>query len=92
METDDLQDCSQLDLWSASVRAHVCTHMAVSVCACTHGCVYLGRSYSLAAILAELSWGYGRKKTPQRNKSKTPVPSYQGRNRNMGAMTAALSS
>lgn len=61
---------------------HVCTHGCV--CACF---VYLGWSL----LLAELSWGYGKKShTTQRNKKQTPVSSYQGRNKNIGSMTAQL--
>lgn len=68
----------------------MCAHIAVSVRACTHGCVCIWGGAIL--LLAELPRDYGGKKTPQRNKNKTPVPSYQGRHRNMGAMMAALSS
>lgn len=76
---------SQLDLWSASVHAHVCMYTWVYV----FGEELFFSSYSCLAFLG--FWKEKKKKT-QRNKSKTPVPSYPGRNRNMGAMTAALSS
>lgn len=83
METDDLQACDQRG------AVCVCTHSCVCACMHTWVCVYLGRSYSISCWASQELWG---KKTPQRNKNKTPVPSYQGRHRNMGAMMAALSS
>lgn len=83
METDDLQDCGQLGVVCVCTHSCVCACMHTWVCVCIWGGAIL--------LVAELPKGYGGK-NPQRNKNKTPVPSYQGRHRNMGAMMAALSS
>lgn len=80
-ETDNFQDCGQLDLWFVSM--HVYTHGCV--------CVYMG-VFEEESLLAELSWGYGKKKshTTQRNKKQPLVLSHQGRNRNIGTTTVWL--
>lgn len=78
MEIDEFQDCSQLDLCGLSV--HKCTHG--SICVCVHTCVrvsvYLRRNYSFTWWTFPGPW---KKIRPHKNKNKTPVPSYQGRNK-----------
>lgn len=67
--------------WTCVVCLCISAHMGVSVCVYTLVCVYLYIWGGTILLLDELSQGHGKKIRPHKNKNKTPVPSYQGRNK-----------